>query len=170
MATPPPEMKVLDIPEPKMSDMIATTIQQWIQFIRTFKRLYAVGSYWISDDDTNPGQIIGGTWERVDARFLLGAGTSNDPEGVGEVWENGAVGGTVAHRHLTAWGSDGERMFAFHNDEGVPYYGSEVTDRRKGICVTQVHAISDDRVRIAYTAHERNMPPFRVTNIWRRVA
>lgn len=170
MATPAPEVKVLDIPEPKPSDMIATTLQQMAQFIRTFKRLYAVGSYWMSDDPTNPSEIIGGTWEPVNGRFLFGAGTTVEPEGVGEVWECGALGGTVAHRHLTAWGSDGLRMFAFHKDDGTPFYGSEVTDRRQGINVAKTSDITDDRVRIAYTAHERNMPPFRATYIWRRVS
>lgn len=36
--------------------------------------LFPVGSWWISDDPTSPAQLMGGTWESMAGRVLLGAG------------------------------------------------------------------------------------------------
>lgn len=40
-----------------------------------FNRIYPVGSIYMSVNSTNPGTIFGGTWEQIQGRYLLGAGT-----------------------------------------------------------------------------------------------
>lgn len=52
---------------------------------------HPVGSYYISEDGTDPGTLFGGTWERVTDRFLLAAG---------ELYPAGSSGGS-ASQHLT---------------------------------------------------------------------
>ena len=37
--------------------------------------VYPVGSIYMSVNGTNPGTLFGGTWERLEDRFLLGAGS-----------------------------------------------------------------------------------------------
>lgn len=37
--------------------------------------IYPIGSIYISVNKTEPGILFGGTWERIEGRFLLGAGT-----------------------------------------------------------------------------------------------
>ena len=41
-----------------------------------FDRIYPVGSIYISMNETDPGTLFGGTWERISGRFLLGCGVT----------------------------------------------------------------------------------------------
>ena len=45
--------------------------------------IFPVGSYYITESDSNPSTFLGGTWERVVGRFIVGAGTgyANRSEG-----------------------------------------------------------------------------------------
>ena len=62
------------------------TRQQWLNTI------YPVGSIYMSVNSTNPGSLFGGTWQQLQDRFLLGAGSD---------YSVGATGGsaTMAHTH-----------------------------------------------------------------------
>lgn len=172
--TDPPQKKLLSINVPHPSNRINTTLTELGYLIKTLQRMYAPGAYWFSDDDTDPGEIIGGTWERVSGQFIFGAGHVSADAGIGEGWGVGDEGGTVAHRHYTSIGADGDLLYVFlgtgEENGRNPYYGSEVIDRREGFNIKKSNDINNERLRIAFTAHERNMPPFRATNIWRRVS
>ena len=50
----------------------------------TLNDVYPVGSIYTSVNSTNPSTLFGGTWEQLQNRFLLGAGSS---------YTNGATGG-----------------------------------------------------------------------------
>ncbi len=52
-----------------------------------FLHAYPVGSIFITADDRNPADIFGGQWERVEGRFILGAGGG---------YTSGASGGAAA--------------------------------------------------------------------------
>lgn len=51
-------------------------------------QIYPVGAIYISVNDTNPSSIFGGTWEKVEDRFLLASGST---------YINGATGGAATH-------------------------------------------------------------------------
>lgn len=53
--------------------------------------MYPVGSIYMSVNSTNPGTLFGGTWERIQDKFLLAAGSS---------YSAGSTGGS-ASRSLT---------------------------------------------------------------------
>lgn len=60
--------------------------------------LYPVGSYYISNSSTNPATLFGGRWQKLEGRFLLGAGSS---------YSLGATGGSanaivVQHNHTAS--------------------------------------------------------------------
>lgn len=44
---------------------------------------YPVGSFYMSNNDTDPGTLFGGTWVRIVDRFLLASGTKFTPGSVG---------------------------------------------------------------------------------------
>lgn len=50
--------------------------------------VFPVGRYWISDAATDPGAIVGGTWQRLEDCFLLAAGTD---------YAAGTTGGEAEH-------------------------------------------------------------------------
>lgn len=55
--------------------------------------MYPVGSIYLSVNNINPGTIFGGTWEQIQDRFLLAAGST---------YTGGATGGTASHTHTSA--------------------------------------------------------------------
>jgi len=70
--------------------------------------LHPVGSYFWSDDPTNPAEFFGGTWQRVTGRVLVAA-DENDPDfrpgqvgGVKTVTLTAAQSGLPAHSHSMA--------------------------------------------------------------------
>lgn len=50
--------------------------------------IYPVGSIYMSTKDSSPANFLGGTWERIEGKFLLGAGS-----GFGA----GSTGGEATH-------------------------------------------------------------------------
>lgn len=55
--------------------------------------VYPVGSIYMSVNGTNPGTLFGGTWSRLEDRFLLGAGSD---------YVAGATGGEAEHTLVKA--------------------------------------------------------------------
>lgn len=49
---------------------------------------YPVGKVWVSRNSTDPGEIVGGTWTRIEDRFLLMAGST---------YSAGDTGGAATH-------------------------------------------------------------------------
>ena len=58
-----------------------------------FDLIYPIGAVYISVNDVSPANFIGGTWERIQDRFLVAAGDS---------YEAGTTGGIASHTHTTA--------------------------------------------------------------------
>ena len=52
--------------------------------------LYGVGSIWITLENENPGDLFGGTWEKIEDRFILASGLN----------AAGATGGSNAVRQI----------------------------------------------------------------------
>ena len=58
-----------------------------------FNAIYPVGSIYISTDvNFNPVNVFGGTWEKIQGRFLLGSGVS--PESSAKTYTTGQTGGS----------------------------------------------------------------------------
>lgn len=55
-------------------------------------RTYPVGSIYMSVNSTNPGTLFGGTWQRIEGRFLLGASST---------YGAGSTGGESSHKLTT---------------------------------------------------------------------
>lgn len=114
--------------------------------------VYPVGSVYISTSSTSPAAIIGGTWERIQDRFLLGAGTS---------YTAGTTGGEAEHTLTVA-----EIPSHTHNDHtnldakvvaGNDYCG--VTSGMQGETAATGGGL----------AHN-NMPPYLAVYMWTRTA
>ena len=119
--------------------------------------VWPVGSVYISVTDTSPEALFGGTWQRIEDRFLLAAGDS---------YPLGNTGGEAQHA-LTA-------AELPQHTHGYDYTGqSDVTG------VTAIRVYDGDSRLNEYKgkatsncggqAHN-NMPPYVAVNIWKRTA
>lgn len=60
--------------------------------------MYPVGSIYISTNDKNPSEYIGGTWESYgEGRTIVGAGTGTDSNNVQKVFQINETGGEYQH-------------------------------------------------------------------------
>lgn len=56
--------------------------------VSIFELVYPIGSIYMSVNDVSPGNLFGGTWERIKDKFLLSAG---------DTYEAGSTGGEATH-------------------------------------------------------------------------
>lgn len=60
--------------------------------------IYPVGSIYITTNDKNPGEYLGGEWESYgEGRTIVGAGTGTDANNVQKVFEINETGGEYQH-------------------------------------------------------------------------
>lgn len=58
------------------------------QINELLEKIYPIGSIYMSVNNVSPASFLGGTWERIQDRFLLGAGSS---------YSAGSTGGEASH-------------------------------------------------------------------------
>lgn len=131
--------------------------------------IYPVGSIYMSVTNTSPATFLGGTWEQIQDRFLLAAGST---------YAAGATGGEATHKltvsempkHTHSFEGNGGSLdpdpYTYVGMEGDNYqdrpsfnYGSDYT--------------SQGYVSLATTgggAAHNNMPPYLAVYIWKRTA
>ena len=128
--------------------------------------VYPVGSIYISVNSTSPATLFGGTWERIEGRFLLGAGTVADETGASYTYTAGSTGGEVKHT-LTL--------------PEIPQHthalATNINYAERAALTGVDWAISPvDRYHTSYTGEvggsgaHNNMPPYLAVNVWVRTA
>ncbi len=64
--------------------------------------VYPVGSIYTTLGNEDPADLFGGTWERIQGRTLLAAGTGRDADNTVKDFTAGAIGGEYSHSLTTA--------------------------------------------------------------------
>lgn len=173
----------------QVKDLITTALQNSV---------YRVGSYYISDDATNPLQVLGfGTWVRVSG-FIAGAGSVSGGGGVASrTLTAGTSGGLHAYKlgtnqipamSVSASGKtspSGNHRHADNQegpvvDSSIPphtaYAWGGSPQQMTGSWATGIAGEHDHDVTLSFTVGQNdpgiidNMPPFTVANIWKRTA
>lgn len=157
-----------------------------IQANMDFNLIYPVGSIYMSTNNTNPSLLFGGTWEQLENRFLLGAGSS---------YTAGNTGGsaTMAHTHATSNHTltvaempkhtghvynevRGGNWAGFLSTSDATSYGSS----GRGWNVTagnELHPVGDtlggggahNHGDTGAASNSDNMPPYLVVYMWKRL-
>ena len=132
--------------------------------------LHPVGSYYWSDNATSPATLFGGTWVKVEGRFLLGSGgVYSVGDTGGEAEHTLTVEEMPSHRHPFAGSGDFSNYDGRNssiNKQGSAYSGEP------GLYNGADYS-SSGYIAMQYTgggAAHNNMPPYYTTNIWRRTA
>lgn len=118
-----------------------------------FLSVYPVGAVYLSFADVSPASLFGGTWERIEDRFLLAAGDTAVGSIGGESSHVLTVEEMPAHAHGTNFkvGTFGEEV-GIKDGPNQSSSGSLTTTLTGG---GQAH---------------NNMPPYICVNMWRRIA
>lgn len=127
---------------------------------------YPVGSIYMSTNSTSPAELFGGTWEKIEDRFLLGSGTR----------AVGAKGGKSSYQLVACIGAYNSTTntltYASTTAPSMPtsnyaygLYASLDNNPRAtinhGTMVVDMATGSDQYTTI--------MPPYEVVNIWKRL-
>ncbi len=115
---------------------------------------YPIGFFYITDSDTSPASLYGGTWELIKDKFLLGCG---------DIFALGTIGGEINHT-LTV-DELAEHVHSTYNNggNGYPYRIGQVEGSGEGnsLCVTMPTGGNQPH---------NNMPPYLAVYIWHRIA
>ena len=71
---------------------LLSTFWGWIKK-RIIDFEHPVGSIWISQNDTSPASLFGGTWEKIEGKFIIGASSA---------YPVGTTGGSATHTQTVA--------------------------------------------------------------------
>ena len=122
---------------------------------------HPIGSYYYSDDPTNPGHLFGGVWEDVEGVFLLAS--------QGSVYPAGSTGGSATHTlTVDEMPSHSHRLGVKNVDIGTESSGAKITWERnpKAIYYGGEDVIEKTGGDNAFDI----MPPYRAVYCWRRTA
>ena len=134
---------------------------------------HPVGSYYITEDNTNPASIFGGTWTKVEARFLFGEGSLTDRGNtftydVG--YEDGLRSVELEKQHMPRHRHDVTEVH--NNATGILGIDGPFGNHERYLAFgTSVAAYDSRQYMISYEGEGQphyNMPPYRVVNMWRR--
>ena len=118
--------------------------------------IYPVGSIYISTSSANPSTLFGGTWEQVEDRFLLAAGST---------YTAGSTGGEATHTLTVAeMPSHSHNANVYYNTAvgGNGVYGSNATGTK--------YTPGSSTVSQGGSQAHNNMPPYIVVYVWKRTA
>lgn len=163
---------------------VRNAIAKFAPMLDTMKKIYPVGSIYMSTVSTNPATLFGfGTWEAMPAgRVLLAQGKSswgttyNAGSTGGEATHQLTVGEIPSHNHTGSINTAGEHTHLY----GGAYFGADAYNRRDAYCPSDSKSWGTSSsgnhshiVTINNTGTDtphNNMQPFIVTYIWRRTA
>lgn len=148
-----------------------------IQANINFNLIYPVGSIYMSTVNVNPATLFGGTWEQLEDRFLLGAGTN---------YTAGDTGGEATHTltdgelpktsgewwmRRMSWGTGSNQSSAIFG--GVSGIASSAAGSGGADSVAYYSGVTrvPDKIKLEFGNDEahNNMPPYIVVYMWKRL-
>ena len=122
---------------------------------------YPIGSIYLSVNDTSPASLFGGTWEKIQDRFLLASGSS---------YSLGATGGEKTHTLTTSEiPSHAHKLVRVkkYNCSASGSYAQALIPDSQSTDYSNLSAITDS---VGGSQSHNNMPPYLVVNVWKRIS
>ena len=128
--------------------------------------IYKVGAIYISTDSTSPASFLGGTWERIQDKFLLSAGTTYTAgsEG-GSATHTLTVDEIPSHTHPEVIGSNPGNFF----EQGTTADTYSLNISLSSGAYLYSNYFNELRATGGGQPHN-NMPPYLVVYMWRRIS
>lgn len=160
---------------------VRNAIAKYAPMLDTMKKIYPVGSIYMSTVSTNPATLFGfGTWEAMPAgRVLLAQGKSswgttyNAGSTDGEATHQLTVGELPQHTHTASTNTTGSHAHTYRTFYGTTGYGPDgSSDREKtintGSSGNHTHTVTINNTG-SNQAHN-NLQPYIAVYIWKRTA
>ena len=160
---------------------VRNAIAKYAPMLDTMKKIYPVGSIYMSTVSTNPATLFGfGTWEAMPAgRVLLAQGKSswgttyNAGSTGGEATHQLTVGELPQHTHTASTNTTGSHAHTYRTFYGTTGYGPDgSSDREKtintGSSGNHTHTVTINNTG-SNQAHN-NLQPYIAVYIWKRTA
>lgn len=126
--------------------------------------VYPVGSIYMSVAETNPSILFGGTWERLQNCFLLGASSTYAAGSTGgEAEHTLTVDEMPSHSHAFKVGSGDANDYLAGSDNS---YGIKADNDG----MTNERTYSGGLTEVGGSQPHNNMPPFLAVYMWKRIA
>ena len=147
------------------------------QLRHVLNHVYPVGSIYMSMNQADPGTLFGGTWERVQDRFLLASGSSYSAGSTGGSADSIVVSHTheqAAHSHGFA---NGDKVWTTASGSTEP--GNQISGTAKYYAATGKKdytwrtRTTSEKPGINSTGESgvgKNMPPYLAVYVWKRIA
>lgn len=151
----------------------------WIQAVNFYmeelrNRLYPVGAVYITYNNNNPGNFLGGTWVQFgQGRTLMGQGTGNDGSTSMSFTTAGDTGGKykTSHSHTTSFGWDDNAFFAGRPDGAANNNYSRTSVVANGYVIqTASSPTSASRLNWTEEIAVNHIQPYVTIYFWRRTA
>lgn len=147
--------KILSLTKPDLNDKVGDTIDALAKNFEALSLVYPIGYVLISTRSDNPGTYLGGTWQQIQGRMLIGQ-SSDFPAGT--------VGGEKEHVLTVNEMPDHNHTLLSNDNDG--------TKTGWGVTSTNGQA-ADNSSKVGSTgggAAHNNMPPYKSVYMWERVA
>lgn len=126
--------------------------------------VYPIGSIYMSANNVDPSTLFGGTWQRIEDKFLLAKGstysTLEDTGGSADAIVVEHTHTQNQHRHELTGSKTGGMSSGDYLRVG---YGSTKASNYTEYSTPTINATGEDGTG-------KNMPPYFVVNIWKRTA
>lgn len=145
--------------------------------------VYPVGSYYMSDNSTSPASLFGGTWERIQDRFLLAAGSSYIAGSTGGEAEhtlaNNELPVTYGNFYVGAGNSGasngGYGVFRPDDDSGIVTVSVAMQYAKPTNATSEAYpsgagnSYAKAHIEFGGDQPHNNMPPYKAVYIWHRI-
>lgn len=140
-------------------------------------KIWPVGSIYLSVKATNPGTLFGGTWEQIQGRFLLTAGSgysAGATGGAASVTSGGSSAANTGGTAITVNQMPSHNHGAIVRDEGSGnYFQIDGSRQRNGSIYAYTTYTGGGQAHnhtMAHTHQVNTMPPYLVVYAWKRIA
>lgn len=125
--------------------------------------VYPVGSIYMSVNSTSPATLFGGTWEQLEDRFLLGAGSA---------YVAGTTGGEATHTLTTSEMPNHKHSLDLDKSsaEATGYGLTESTYFTNRAIVYRSGSLAWSTTLVGGGGAHNNMPPYLAVYMWKRTA
>ena len=134
--------------------------------------IYPVGSIYMSVSSTSPATFLGGTWERIQDKFLLSAGST---------YAAGATGGETTHKLTVSELPEHNHYVIDTGNTAYVYSSAKAVATSGGTWAARLTAnygavdVSSETYKLTTSAKgdggaHNNMPPYLAVYVWKRTA